>query len=909
MIGQTISHYRVLDKLGTGGMGVVYEAEDTTLGRHVALKFLPAEVSQDPASLERFLREARAAAALNHPNICTVHEIGTHDGRPFIAMELLRGQTLRQHISGRAMATDALLEVAAQIADALDAAHAAGIVHRDIKPANIFLTERGQAKILDFGLAKQASVSKVGMESSDTLTAGPAHEHLTSPGTTVGTVAYMSPEQVRGEALDARSDLFSFGAVMYEMASGRQSFSGNTSGMIFDAILNRAPTPAMRLNPDLPPKLDEILGKALEKDRKLRYQSAADLRADLQRLKRDTDSGRSASMPAQPSVGAGFSPAPAQTKDTDLSSASTIATAVLKKHKTGVAVTLTIAVVVLAGFGYGLYKLLSKPAAESGRGGPQMTITRLTSTGKSRLGAISPDGKYVVHAIADAGKQSLWVRQVAIESNVQILPPADGFFGGLTFSRDGNYIYYVWRERGASIQTLHQLPVLGGEPRKINANVDSPVAFSPDGKQFTFIRNQAATGDSHLMTANADGGGEKTLATRKQPDSYTGTPAWSPDGKIIAVSTQGLKGGLHSDVVAIPAAGGPEAAIGTQRWLGVGQPAWLADGSALLMDAAEQNSFFAGQLYELSYPGGQVRKITNDLNNYGGVSLTENSSALVTVQSDSPSSVWVAPEGKADRARQLSTGTGNYDGSPGVDWTPDGRLIFPSFSGGKIQLWMMAADGSGRKQVTQEGRFSLFPAVSPDGKYIVLGSDRAGDFNIWRVDAEGGNARQLTRGDAGYQANISPDGKWVVYSGTKEGKERIMKVSMEGGEPVQVTQRLGHAPVVSPDGKWIVFHMWEESAKKYRQAVMPFEGGEPVKIFDHVGDPAWARDSKGIIYRENQSGVDNLWLQPLDGGKPKQLTQFTSDQISFWAWSRDGKQLAVVRYSTTSDVILLSNFR
>ena len=798
-----------------------------------------------------------------------------------------------------------------EIGDALDAAHAAGIVHRDIKPANIFLTERGQAKILDFGLAKQASASKLGAESSDTLTAGPAHEHLTSPGTTVGTVAYMSPEQVRGEALDARSDLFSFGAVLYEMASGRQSFSGNTSGMIFDAILNRAPTPAMRLNPNLPPKLDEILGKALEKDRKLRYQSAADLRADLQRLKRDTDSGRSAAVSAvHDPVGAGLSPAPAQTKDTDLSSASTIASAVLKKHKTGVAVTLTIAVIVLAGFGYGLYKLLSKPTTETGRGGgPQMTITRLTSTGKSRMAAISPDGKYVVHAIEDAGKQSLWVRQVTIESNVQILPPADGFFNGLTFSRDGNYIYYVWRERAASMQTLYQLPVLGGEPRKINGNVDSPVAFSPDGKQFTFIRNVAATGDSQLMTANADGGSEKTLATRKQPDAYIGTPAWSPDGKIIAVATNITKGGVYCAVVVIPAAGGQETPVGMQKWENVGQLAWLADGSALLMEAGEQSSFFASQLREVSYPGGQVRRVTNDLNNYGGVSLTENSGALVTVQSDLRSSIWVAPEGKADRARQLSTGTGNYDGIPGVDWTPDGRVIFPSFAGGKIQLWTMAADGSGRKQVTQEGRFNFHPAVSPDGKYIVFTSDRGGASNIWRMDADGGNARQLTRGDLDFYPQISPDGKWVVYSGTKEGKQQIMKVSIDGGEPVPVTPRLGHAPVISPDGKWIVLHMWDEAMKKNRQAVMPFEGGDPVKFFDHPGDPAWSRDSKGIIYRDQQNGVHNLWLQPLDGGKPKQLTQFTSSEIAFWAWSRDGKQLAVVRYSTTSDVILLNNFR
>ena len=304
-----------------------------------------------------------------------------------------------------------------------------------------------------------------------------------------------------------------------------------------------------------------------------------------------------------------------------------------------------------------------------------------------------------------------------------------------------------------------------------------------------------------------------------------------------------------------------------------------------------------------------MRRITNDLNNYGGVSLTEDSSALVTVQGDTPTSLWVAPEGKAERARQLSPGTGNYEGIVGVDWTPDGRVIFTSYAGGRAQLWTIGADASGRKQLTVDGQFNLWPGVSPDGKYIVFGSNRSGGNSIWRMDADGGNERQLTRGDFDIQPKISPDGKWVVYTGTREGKHVILKVSIEGGEPVQVTPHPGHAPVISPDGKWIGFHMWDEGAKKFRQAVMSFEGGEPVKIFDHPWDPTWSRDSKGLIYKEAQGGVDNLWLQPLDGGNPKQLTNFTSDKIWWWAWSRDGKQLALSRYSTTSDVVLISGFR
>jgi eukaryotic-like serine/threonine-protein kinase len=550
----------------------------------------------------------------------------------------------------------------------------------------------------------------------------------------------------------------------------------------------------------------------------------------------------------------------------------------------------------------------------------ERSIRLLTSSGNAQQPALSSDGKYVAYIVDEAGRQSIDIRQVDSTGNAQVIPPAEVNYLGVTFSPDGSFIYYVVQEKGQRNGTLYQAPVLGGTPRKILVSVGSKVTFSPDGKRFAFVRRNDESKETLLLTANVDGSGEQQLAARKSPDYFSRRgPAWSPDGRTIALGAGSFSPGEFSSmyVVTVNVANGSVARLGSQTWNQVGPTGWLKDGSGVVVVAYHQKSpVIANQLWHLSYPRGEVSRVTNNLNSHDGISIAVRSDKLVTGRSDRVSRLWVAPNGDAGRARLIRSVNGdNYSEVMGLCWTPDDRLVYGSHASGNADIWIMDADGGKQKQLTYDARRDVDPVASSDGRYIVYTSEGSGTSYLWRMDIDGRNPRQLTHGKIDDLPSLSPDGRWVVYTSFDEsGKLTIWKISIDGGEPIQLTRQTSLYPAVSPDGKVIACYYQDEQTKRMVIAMIPFTGGDPVKLFKEMPLPdsgilRWTPDGRSLTYILTRDGVSNIWLQPLEGGQPKQLTNFKEDQIFRLAWSREGKYLAFDRGITIKDIILISDFR
>jgi eukaryotic-like serine/threonine-protein kinase len=953
--GTRLGRYEIRSLVGEGGMGEVYRAWDTELERVVALKVLPPQIAADRDRLSRFLQEARAASKIGGAHAAHIYEIKETEGLHFIAMEYAEGQSLDKHIGGKPLEVAEVARLGIQIAEALEEAHARGVTHRDIKPANIIVTPRGGVKVLDFGLAK---INRPEEQHED----GRSPHVKTDPGMVMGTVSYMSPEQALAERdIDHRTDIFSLGVVLYEMATGRVPFAGDSAGRTIDNIIHFQPEAMARFNYAVPVELDVIVRKCLRKSRDERYQTVRDLLNDLRSLKSDLDfierersvppelrhsgmissvrpagtqsgplAGQSQSHPSgshsgasseQPTMifgrdevsGAG----PARTvaggpRATRYAEPATV------ESRSGRRQALTFVAATLAALLLGWGGFLAYRMARGGRDGADaadslqaMKITRLTSTGKATNAVVSPDGQFVVHVIADGGRQSLWLRQTSAASDREIVPPADAEYLGVSFTNDGSSVYYVRSEKNSQFGVLYQVPSIGGrEGRELLRDIDSAVSFSPDGQEMAFVRNYPNRSESALMVARSDGAGERRLTVFRQPHFIWGPPAWSPDGARIACAVAAEAGGLRFDVITVSTSDGSQHAVPNARFGDVRRMSWLADGATLVLSATEQaNSPF--QIYQLSTEDGALRRVTNDLNRYVGVSLTADGRSLVTVQVDRRSNIWLAPGSGpvSSRARQITSGV-TVEGLGGLAWTPDGRIVYSSQSSGNWDIWIMNSDGTEQRQLTRDSDQNLWPSVSPDGRFVVFESYRGGGSHVWRMNIDGTEQRQMTTGSGEFTPQFSADGNWIIYQSLAGGSWNLWRVPAGGGQPVQMASNVMTSPALSPDGRHFAYGYWDEAAQTAKIAVLPFEGGPAVAAFDNIPlNIKWTADGRALAYVDTRGGISNIWAQPLAGGQPRQLTDFESDEVFGFAWSSDGKQLAVARGFVSRDVVLIKDFR
>ncbi len=916
-------------------MGVVYEAEDLKLGRSVAIKLLPEATRRDPAALERFWREARTASSLNHAGICTIYELNESGDQPFIVMELLEGQSLDKAHFRRPMPYPKLLDFGVQVADALDAAHRKGILHRDIKPGNIFLSPSGQVKILDFGLAKleagQTSPNGANGDKPNATMAGPLPQDLlTSPGAAVGTIAYMSPEQARGETLDARSDVFSLGVVLYELATGQHPFSGSTTAVTFDRILNYAPTAPISLNPELPVELEETVNKTLEKDRELRCQSAGELRADLKRLQRKSSGGPSAKPSGMAGGSVGTSPSSsgsgrispsavppsgsvngatdAGSPGSGSGSVPGVAPAAAKKSPM-LAVALG-ALVLLAATGFAAWRLWPRAVPFT-----SISLSQITNTGTLENVALSGDGKFLAEVKNDAGLRTLWIRNIATNTDTQILAAFPSDYVGLSFSPDANYLYFVrGTAENTAVRSLFLMPTFGGTPRQLIHDIDSAPSLSPDGSRFVYLRWTPGQNDhySEIHIADKDGANDQVIYTSR---SMAEAPAWSPQPNQIAWIEQTGPGDSVVHVLDLVSktkssiAQPPGSLFGPTR--SGSDLAWLPDGKHLLVLYYKAHSD-RGQIGIVGLPAGDFHTVTNDVNAYSQLAVSADGKTLATVLTNQDSGL----------AYYKGEGGGMISSTPlritpsMVAWADEDHLLLITRSAGVSKV--ERATGNLQPVDTGDIDTGIFITTCPNGMVLFTGVPKGGaETRLFRMNADGSGITQITNTGIARMPYCSPDSHTAYFTLRESGAAAaatFWSMPVSGGAPHQELKGLSNGRFfsVSRDAKFAsVVTIGSGSVDLFTAAIADIHSGQVLHQLtldmSALGMISFSPDGKAIVRKVVSKGGNALQYQPIDGSPAHLLIGPTPEDLTDFSWSPSGSLLGVLQLRRSSDVVVIND--